>query len=102
MKIIARLTDRYHDTTGAIVEMTSDELRTILGLEYRKEKDLGVGQQVEISNRYRHAMEVLSAANAAKKLPNALRAFADTLETVHPAIDDIVEPVIDAEFEVTP
>lgn len=101
MKIIALLTDRYHDTTGAVIEVTSPELFRILGTTQSSVNKLFPGCQAEINMRYDHAQDVLAAAADAKKLPSALRAFADTLETLHPAINDITDPVIDASFEVT-
>lgn len=103
MKIIALLSSSYRGSAPpAIVELSSSELhRLIGGGQYSSVPELKNGMVVEIDKRFDHANDVLSAAEAAKKLPQALRAFADTLETLHPAINDITDPVIDASFEVT-
>lgn len=104
MKILGILPGGYRPhECGAIVQLDYSELcRIIGGARYAGTGTLKPGTDVEIDKRFDHAQEVLAAATAAKKLPQALRAFADTLETLHPAIDDITDPVIDASFEVTP
>lgn len=102
MKILALLQPQHrHHTPGVIAELSSDELERLLGgAQYAKIPELKPGIAVEICKRFDHAQDILNEAAAAKKLPQALRAFADTLETLHPAIDAIIDPVIDASFEV--
>lgn len=103
MKIIALLPQNTYSPPGVIAELSGSELERLLGgARYAKFPPLKPGDSIEINKRFDHANDILSAAEAAKKLPQALRAFADTLETLHPAIDDIADPVIDASFEVTP
>lgn len=105
MKIVGILPGRYSSDpiTGAIVELSRAELCRILGKNGDAILRLVLpGAVVEINERFDHAQDVLAAANSAKKLPGVLRALADTLEITHPAIQDIIEPVIDSSFEVTP
>lgn len=105
MKVIGIQPGRYSSDppVGMLVELTPAELVRIIGeTKSHVERYVTTGSTVNICQRYDHAMDVLRAAGEAKKLPSALRAFADTLETLHPAIADIEEPVIDASFEVTP
>ncbi len=106
MKILALVPEGHGYLSGAIVQVTGDELTRIAGGVRHATTTLQslvkLGANVEINKRFDHAQDVLAEAHAAKKLPQALRAFADTLETLHPSIEDIENPPIDAEFEVKP
>lgn len=105
MKIIALLPEGSGYLPGAVVSLTGYELARIVGGDRHGTTDLHkrikIGAEVEVNGRFDHAQDVLKAAHEAKKLPQALRAFADTLETLHPAINEVTDPVIDASFEVT-
>lgn len=83
------------------MQLSGDELNRIVGGGTYEKPQIMVGHDVLINKRFDHATSILNEAASNKKLPNALRAFADTLETLHPAIDAITDEVIDASFEVT-
>lgn len=106
MRIIATLPEGHGYMPGAIIQVTGSELSRIIGAEVYPGRDVidrvTPGRNVEINKRFDHARHVIDAAQEAKKLPNALRAFADTLETIHPAIDDVTNPVIEASLGVSP
>ena len=100
MKILALLPTNHFNQPGAIVQVDGVELSCIVGgSQYAKPELVKVGQDVKIHVRFNHAQDILNEAAAAKKLPQMLRAFADTLETIHPSIDAITDPVIDASWE---
>lgn len=103
MKILGILPGHYRPhECGAIVQLDYSELQRVIGGgAYANTGTIKPGMDVEINKRFDHAQDMLAAANSAKKLPGVLRALADTLEITHPAIQDIIEPVIDASFEVT-
>lgn len=87
MKIIG-LHSQYRDhTPGVIAELLGHELEAIAGSGHGNSLSrVAPGQVVNISDRWRHLMDVESNVRAAKTLPQRLRALADVLEMNVPAI----------------
>ena len=93
MKILAQIPEGTGYIPGAIVQLSGEELAILSG--HSNKDRLGVGVVVEITKRFKHATKVLSECDHARKLPNALRALADTLEMTHPAIEKVCEEPAD-------
>lgn len=101
MEIIARLQDWQKKNSGAIVKLTDRELAIVAGGGvYAAHEHFKPGDIVDVHADFILSQNVRKGASESIKLPGILRAFADTLETVKPQIDAIVNSPVDSEAEV--
>lgn len=96
MKILA-IVPSYHDAgrtpSKFLCELDNDEMKIIAsgacGGEYSG--DFRMVREIELSKKFRHAMEVLRKCHEASKIPGTLRAIADLMAIVVPAIEEVAK-----------
>lgn len=100
MKIVAlHRSSRDNSIIGAVVDLNYNELSDIVGPTCSREMQYAhTGYTLKIGDQYRHAMQVVGKIADASKLPSQLRTMADMLELSHPALANVVEPVVDPAY----
>lgn len=100
MKILAIVPSYRHGADAPmrfICELTSLEMDLVSGLT--KRMDYTSVQEVEICNKYQHAMNVVNKCHEAAKIPGTLRAIADMMAIVVPAIEEVAKEETEVKFD---
>lgn len=83
---------RYHEP-GFLVELTNEEMSLLAKGSYRPEfkGDFSSIVELDICEKWDHAMQVIEKCEEAMRIPAQLKAIAECLEVVTPKIGDVIE-----------
>ncbi len=86
MKILGKTEHDYRG--GYIVDMSSDEMREIMGFSYVDNKcpKVGIGDEIKVSEIFRKLRRLNENGDELKKIGKQLHEFASLLEPLDPVI----------------
>ncbi len=83
MKIMGIIPSQYSDRTAAIVELTNEELRWLVGgNQYHSIGGIVPGASLEICGRFRELVKLEDRIGQSQKVGGSLRAMADAVDAV--------------------
>ena len=88
MKILGSTTDSRGHESGYLAEISPYEMDRILGIN----RNLHTGDEVNIHDRFEHAMKVMERLKEATEAANKLRTLANMIELVIPSVTEAVNP----------
>ena len=97
MKVIALLPGRYHDDVGAIMELSSSEVKVLtMGDVYKTPAGLVVGAELKICDRVGGIGTFEERMKRGKAVGDVLRALADSIDgSIKAAEAALVGPIED-------